>query len=56
MAKILNWKAVREIAKMQNKQVGKDFIELLDRQIHEKIEKMITDVRFKRLTGKDLMQ
>jgi hypothetical protein len=46
---------VKQIAKDNDKQIGKDFLQLLDRKIYEKVEKMIKDIRFKRLSAKDLI-
>lgn len=56
MSQILVTKTVKEIARAQDKQVGKDFLELLDRKVYDYVEKIITGVRFKRLSSKDLLQ
>jgi oligoribonuclease (3'-5' exoribonuclease) len=55
MAKILVVKTLKELAKKYNKQVSKDFIEILDRQMYEKIETKILSVRQKRLTKHDFV-
>lgn len=55
MPQILISKAVKAIAKEQDKQVGKDFLELLDRKVYDYVVKIITGVRFKRLSSKDLL-
>lgn len=55
MPKILVSKSIKEIAKEHDKQIGKDFLDVLDRKVYEYVVKIISNVRFKRLTSKDLL-
>jgi len=55
MPQMLIVKAVKAIAKEQDKQLGKDFLELLDRKVYDYVVKTISSVRFKRLSSRDLL-
>ena len=55
MSKILIVKAVKELAKKHDKQVGSDFIELYGRKVYESLERVIISCPKKRLTSGDFI-